>query len=174
MSTLRTAIGFLLLFLCACSQKEPAAGAACPNNNPFIMLVKLPKYETPVVTSKVCAFEFGVYGTCCSQTDIESYAKDEAKDLSDNVDRISREYEEFKGIIPKVYELLKRIAFAPLHKDRTDWNKQIGYARGLLQNATLLQYFEENLKVAHKAGDFKEHSKECWKFQSKVRDVALC
>src|SRR3990167_5034017 len=174
MSKLRTTIILVLLFASISSQTEPAAGTACKNNNPFIELVKLSKYKAPELTSHICAFEFATYGTCCDQWNFGPYAANEARYLAQDVDRIVNEYETFKGIIPKVYGLLKKIAFAPLHSSRTDWNQKIGIARSLFQNSTLLQYFEENLKVAHKAGDFKEASQECWNFQSKVRDLTLC
>ena len=131
----------LVFTRCITSQTSQAAGISCPNNNPFIKLINIPLYQQPAITSRVCAFEFAIYGTCCDQWTIPSSAQLQARFLQDDVKRVNKEYALFHGVLPKLYHVLKRAAFAPLHNLRQDWNQKIGLAKSLFHNPHLVKFF---------------------------------
>ena len=166
----------LILAIHINSQKIPAPGTSCSNTNPFIKQIpaqEVPVYSNPTVSSAVCDFEFETYGTCCDPTQLIAFGHKDLKQIKDDVQRINKEYTAFQAVFPKIDTLIKRIASAPLHPTREDWNNQILKARGYLVQ-TAAENLLGNLIHSQDASAFIEANNKCWKFQAKVRELALC
>ena len=168
-----------LLFLAAfvASQTAPSLGTSCPNSNPFIVSLNkdVNLYTTPTKASFICGFEFSTYGSCCNPYQLGPYARNEAKYLQRDVERLNLEYKKFKDVIQELYKTWKRIALAPLHPTRQDWNQKIQLARKLFDDPHVRQYFKQQLSIdTLSVKKFEEQNNACWAVHSKARDLALC
>src|SRR3990167_3885383 len=159
------------------AQSTRPAGIGCPNDNPFIKhMLSMSMLNTPDFTpSPICAFEFSKYGTCCPTGNVEPEARNDYIHHTGKVNRLKREFKEFVGVLSKVYDLIKRIALAPKHPWRNDWNGKIDKAREFFNNPSVNQYFSKHLNAnLPDAATFEKEIDECWNAQVKVRNLALC
>ena len=108
-------------------------------------------------------------------SDISTFAELYTSWLHHDVVFMNKEYAAFRNVIPKVYEYLKNIAFAPFHPFRQDWNQKLQAGRDLFKNPTVQQYFKENLAVTNDdALQFAQENTACWAMQAKARNLAFC
>ena len=176
MKQIKTALVVLFLVGCIASQSLHPVGISCPNNNPFITTLNgVNLYQTPTFHDVTCQFELQTYGSCCDPWQLKYYAINRADDLKRDLVRVNSEYVKFEGIIPQLYQTFKRIALAPRHPTREDWNRKIDLARELFNSQVVHDYFQEVL-TGEQLGtqDFESQSNACWDMQSKARNMTLC
>src|SRR3990167_7670287 len=90
-----------------------APGVGCPNDNPFIVIMKkdgVQLYDTPKRVSSVCKHEFETYGTCCHENQLVAYAEQDKKNIEqDHVDLL-KEYRSLVEITKNLKELLEALS----------------------------------------------------------------
>src|SRR3990167_9217078 len=87
-----------------------APGVGCPNDNPFIVIMKkdgVQLYDTPKQVNDVCKGEFDTYGTCCDHTKLQKYAANDWKNIKHDQVRLMKEYRSLVNVSSSLLDLLK-------------------------------------------------------------------
>ena len=170
----------MILSICATaisSQSLSAYKTGCPNNNPFITLLKFVpnKYPTPKMGVQMCGTEWPTFGTCCDEWQLPAEVSEDKRILEEAVALYNTEIEKFKGVITKFYLYLKRFAMMPHKLWWTDFNNNIEKAHLILNRGSTLAFFNEFLSFdSIDIGRFKTANSQCWSEVLKARTSSLC
>ena len=165
----------------------------CANNNQFIREIQkhLRLYHKPFLFEGMCRNEFPTFGTCCDQTKLIEFAEKDNASVMGSVKQVNYEYTRFEGALSKIFNTLKKVAFAPLisrvksqkkvkndkKKDKKDKriNEAIHAAQSLLKDKFILNYFHSYLdKEVPSPAEFNRTNTECWSKIMHARNSSIC
>src|SRR3990167_3307944 len=155
-----------------------APGVGCPNDNPFIVIMKkdgVQLYDTPKQVSHICKAEFETYGTCCDESVLVQYAN---QDYDRTVVTHNKLIVEFKKLISanrKLVLAIRQISKIQVKRGNRKVLKLIEKAKALKhsQPFKMLQTLFGNTTKADIA-EFSEKNLKCWTRLTKERSASIC
>src|SRR3990167_1431062 len=159
---------------------EPGVG--CPNDNPFIVIMKkdgVQLYDTPKRVSSVCKHEFETYGTCCKESKLVGYAKKDTKQVIKTHDKLIAEFKKLVKANSKLVTDIGQIASlkeaVSSESGRSEINSAIFTAQQIESSHEFieLQKLFGNTTTAH-IEEFARENLNCWTRLAKERNVSIC
>src|SRR3990167_2937019 len=158
-----------------------APGVGCPNDNPFIVIMKkdgVQLYDTPKQVSHICKAEFENYGTCCDETRLHGYAQADTAQIMNAQDKVVAEFSHLVKMAKEVVTALEILnkASVVLRGEFVPENQEFSNAAHLLTDriVTTIKAHIAKLGSPVAIGEFSVKNAECWEAVSQLRSKAIC